>query len=263
VTGNAWGIADVNGDGLADLIGASGDYILVWPGTGNPSYTNSPIIYLPPHGLALPDFQIADMDHDGHADLLSQGIILYSDSQFNFTAVQVPFTAPYIVGDVNGDGYLDIVTNGQTWLGGPNRTFRSVPNFFGIPDGETAVVADFNGDGKLDIATSAGTMWYGNGMGDFYEQGEFTGEGPLGGLVVGDFNHDGLPDIAAGLQSSHQIALFINAGNGGFKRSYYASGVSTIAMTSGDFNHDGKTDLVVCNYVSLIANPNTVVIFGK
>jgi hypothetical protein len=263
VSASAWAMADINGDGLADLIGGAGDAVLVWPGTGNPTFPGSPITYTPPIPMAISELQIKDMDNDGHPDLVSSGIILYSDSQFNFTPVQVPFTVPYVIGDFNGDGFLDIATNGQTWLGGPNRTFTPVPNVFGLPDGNIAAVGDFNGDGNLDIATTGGIIWYGNGRGDFYQQGAFTADAPLGGIVVGDFNHDGLPDIAVGLQLPHQIAVFINDGQGGFQRSYYASGAATFGMASADFNQDGKIDLVVCNQVLVYAIPNALVIFGK
>jgi hypothetical protein len=267
VTTNAWAIADLNGDGFADMIGGSGSEVLIWPGTGNPNFPGSPIAFTPPQQVVLSELQIVDMDKDGYRDLVSAGIILYSDKQYNFTPVLVPFTAPFIIGDFNGDGYLDIVTNGQTWLGGPNRTFTPVTNHFGMSDGDTtgaaAVAADFNVDGKLDIATTDGTIWYGTGTGDFYMQGEFTSEQSLYGMVVGDFNHDGLPDLAAGMLGPNQIVVFINDGKGGFERSFYASGAAAINLAAGDFNQDGKTDLVVSDYVVIQAPPNALVIFGK
>jgi len=124
-------------------------------------------------------------------------------------------------------------------------------------------VADFNRDGHLDIATTDGVMWYGTGTGDFYYQGEFTAEQSFDGMVVGDFNHDGLPDIAAGMLMSNQIVVFINDGKGGFERSFYASGAAAYNLAAADFNQDGKTDLVVSDYVVIQAPPNALVIFGK
>lgn len=124
--------------------------------------------------------QIVDMDHNGFPDLTSSGIILYSDKQYNFTPILISFTDPYVIGDFNGDGYPDIVTGSQTWLGGPNRTFTAMTNSIGLGDGggtgATAVVADFNQDGHLDIVTNDGVIWYGTGTGDFYMQGAITAD---------------------------------------------------------------------------------------
>jgi len=256
-------IADLNHDGLADLVGGTGNEVWVWPGTGDPSFPGSPLSYTPPIQFNFSDLQIFDMDKDGYPDLLSDGLILYSDSEYNFTPLKVPFIGPFVVGDFNGDGYLDIATNAETFLGGPNRTFTQIPNLLGLPDGVYFAVGDFDGDSTLDIATSDGTIWYGDGQGNFYQQGIFTADAPAGGIVVADFNGDGLPDIALGLQTAQQIAVFINNGKGGFERSFYASGAATYGMTSADFNRDGKADLVVCNFVSLVATPNALVIFGK
>ncbi len=83
------------------------------------------------------------------------------------------------------------------------------------------------------------------------------------GIVVGDFNHEGLPDIAAGLLLSNQIAIFINDGKGGYQRSFYASGAGAINLTAFDLNLDGKTDLVVSNFIDIQSPPNALVIFGK
>ena len=77
------------------------------------------------------------MDNDGFPDLISAGIIPCSDGHYNFAPVQFGFGDPLVIGDFNGDGYLDIVCNIQTWLGGPNRTFTAVNNAIDLADVET------------------------------------------------------------------------------------------------------------------------------
>ena len=59
------------------------------------------------------------------------------------------------------------------------------------------VLADLNGDGKLDVASGAGNvLLLGNGDGTFQPPLTLGAGGP--GIAVGDFNHDGKPDLAVG-----------------------------------------------------------------
>jgi len=63
-------------------------------------------------------------------------------------------------------------------------------------------VADFNSDGILDVATAnstggAITVFLGNGDGTFGESSSLGSQlGAVGQVVQGDFNHDGIPDLA-------------------------------------------------------------------
>jgi hypothetical protein len=109
--------------------------ILIWPGTGNPNFSTSSVVVIPPvagTGFSAAALQIADMDADGRPDLVMANVILYNDGNFNFTAVQVTFgytNSPFVIGDFNHDGLLDIAMDSFTLLGQPGRTFRQVtPN---------------------------------------------------------------------------------------------------------------------------------------
>lgn len=67
-------------------------------------------------------------------------------------------------------------------------------------------------------------------------------------VVTGDFNHDGIADIAKiTLKESGRLAVFLGQPNGSFKEvtSMPLPGRTPRAMVAGDFNRDGIPDLIV------------------
>jgi hypothetical protein len=265
-------IADVNGDGLADLIGVDGPNLAVWPGTGDPNFSGSPIVTDTPSSASVePTIQVADVDGDGHPDVIASGSIFFGAGNFQFSPVTIPLSAPLAIGDFNGDGKLDLAGPAQTLLNQGNRQFTSVQSNLNMTvwPGTTPVVADFNGDGMLDVAwVNSESPSYveisdGQGDGTFYLQGAVTGGQYAGGIAVGDFNGDGRPDILTGLMFAQQMVLYTNDGQGGFEASYFASGANTTSLACADFNHDGKTDVVIVNFGEDFRPPNALVIFGK
>lgn len=270
VTPDALMIADLDGDGRAELIGA-GSTLLIWPGTGDPTFSGAPV----PVTVSFPifDLKIADLDKDGQLDLVLvgtnfSGTILYGKGNFRFDSVQVPFQGPIVVGDFNGDGFGDIASPVVTFLGSANRTFQSVRTDLNLSavSGHIPVGGDFNGDGKLDIAflnDNIVEIEYGRGDGTFFLQGAVALEDRGGAITVSDYNGDGLQDIAVGLLFAHQMVILTNDGQGGFLKTYYASGVQAVSMVQADFNKDMKPDLALTNFGLNFRPPNVVVIFHK
>jgi len=263
-------LADLNGNGLAELIGIQGANVVIWPGTGDPSFGAAPIQIGVP-GLTVSQMQIADMDGDGRPDIVLPGVILYNEGNFKFTVVPVkswPLSTsnPFVIADFNQDGRLDIVTSSSTLLGQSGRTFQSVsPNGLNLVNGTAA--GDFNQDGYPDVIFE-GIVYYGKGDGTFYEQsrlnvGPVQDQGVLNALAVRDFNGDGRPDILECLFFSEQCVLFTNDGSGGFQRSYFASGASSTGLIAVDFTGNGKLDLVLTNYLVDYRPANFDVIFHK
>src|SRR5256885_16874202 len=68
------------------------------------------------------------------------------------------YLIPVAVGDVNGDGKLDLITasvgNGMVavMLGNGDGTFQPAQMYPFVGDPESLGVRDFNGDGKPDLA---------------------------------------------------------------------------------------------------------------
>jgi FG-GAP-like repeat/FG-GAP repeat len=135
---------------------------------------------------------------------------------------------------------------------------------------EGVVVADFNGDGKPDIAVSNFDT---NTIAVFLNNGGGTFRAPIitavqltnamglniGALSVGDFNHDGKPDLVVGTIAGSQVSIvLLGKGDGTFSQ------LAPIPNSFGffhakvvDLNGDGHQDLVFAE------NGNISVSLGK
>jgi len=88
-----------------------------------------------------------------------------------------------------------------------------------------------------------------------------AGSGPFA-AAVGDFNGDGIPDLAVANVSSDNVTILLGNGSGGFTEaagSPFAAGTSPYSVAVADFNGDGTCDLVVANRSS----NNVTVLLGN
>ena len=79
-------------------------------------------------------------------------------------------------------------------------------------------------------------------------------------VIVGDFNSDGISDLAMANIFNGKVGILLGNGRGGFDPStpVDSGGSFPMSLTVSDFNRDGKSDLAVAN-----ANSNNVrVLFG-
>jgi hypothetical protein len=260
--------ADLIGKGEYDLFGSSLSTLTIWPNNSTLDFSSSPVTV--PQPITGP-VAIADMDSDGHPDIVDEDQILFGNSSYHFTSVALsPHLNgdPFVIGDFNGDGRPDIANDSFTLLNTGNRTFRQVFGNAPLLNGTQSVVGDFNGDGLDDIAimdsgVAAISIYYSNGDGTFYLATLIQPEQFVNGLAVGDFDGDGHLDLACGLINSHDAVIFFNNGQGEFSRSFFATGAFAIGLTAADLNHNGKLDLIVPNFILDFRPTNADIIFHK
>jgi hypothetical protein len=235
----------------------------------------------------------ADFNGDGKLDLAvanqtgsnSNVMILLGNGDGTFQAPASYSTAAtsavfMAVGDFNNDGAPDLaVVNGTTQdsvsilLGNGDGTFQSaVLMSSGGAFPKSVAVADLNGDGIPDLAVANGcatdtnlacssdgavAVLLGNGDGTFQAPVSYDSAGNQANFVaVGDFNGDGVPDLAvanlassAGGSSAGVLSLLLGNGDGTFQSAVtYASGGNyALAASVADFNGDGQPDVAVVN----------------
>ncbi len=144
----------------------------------------------------------------------------------------------------------------------------------------SVAAGDFNLDGRADLAVSVASsasvnVAIGNGLGGFSTPVKYSvAENPSNywgsskGVVVGDFNRDGKPDLVA-VSDANSVAVLLGDGAGGFgAATHFSTGQSPRSLVAGDFNRDGKPDLALkANYSDqitiLLGNGNGVFAAGQ
>ena len=307
------GAGDLNNDGYADLL------IGAWGYSGN---TGKVYLYMyGMNGTLFNDLTITgeatntflgfsvssagDVNGDGYSDVIvgafgyssytGRAYIYYGGSSMN-NASDVTFTGEAVsnyfgysvslAGDVNGDGYSDVIIGASTYSSNTGRAYifyggssmnnaadvtftgEAVSNYFGC---SVSSAGDINGDGYSDVIIGANTYSSNTGRAYIYYGGSsmnnaadvtFTGEDVSNYFgcsvsLAGDVNGDGFSDVIVGA-----FGYSMNTGRayifyGGFSMNNIADIIVTgesvndygrSVSSAGDVNGDGLSDIIFGAY---------------
>lgn len=256
--------ADLNGDGILDLVtaGTGSDKVAVLIGNGDGTF-KAFVSYQ--GGATNGTVAIGDVTGDGIQDLVVDDDtgpfgsvrILQGNGNGTFKAsVSYQLSLESIevrLGDLNGDGKLDIVAEGYTTgqvavlLNNGNGTFGTNSLYTVSSNTVDLELLDVNGDGRLDVVTTGDAVGVilGNGNGSFSAVSLFSGLTSANSLAWDDLNYDGIEDLVVGDYSNGTANVFIGNGNGTFKaRVSYQFVAGARSVNLGDFNGDGYSDIV-------------------
>jgi hypothetical protein len=216
-----------------------------------------------------------DFNNDGNPDIAisstyNQIAVFIGNGDGTFTGPTIYnltfyVTGSVVVGDFNNDGNLDLAVvggdtsgNGLAFLAGNGDGTFSAPVYFPTTlagASITAVAADFSNDQDLDLfvggnGSSQVVLGYGNGT---FQNGQYE---PVygNGVAAGDFNNDGILDVATTqsypYDNSTGLSVLLGNGDATFQSPQAYSGMqSPLGIATGDFNGDKILDLAVTDYL--------------
>lgn len=269
-------VADNDGNGAADLFALSGNgnRVNLWLADGA-----GKLLGARNYDSVLTDARFvasADFDGDGDFEAVVGGnapglSLMGRDGSGLEVDGLVPVGADVRqieVADLGGDGRPDLLLA----VPGGLRLFRneSTPGLYSFVDQVSAnfdlgsattpssiEIADVNGDGNDDLVVcdpATDTVFVLAGTSDAFAFGPAVAIDVAGGpidAVAGDYNGDGLVDLAVARSTLADVAILQNDDNLGFNEVMLVPvglvGQTPTSLLGDDFNGDGLTDLVISN----------------
>ncbi|MCO6438899.1 MAG: VCBS repeat-containing protein [Phycisphaerae bacterium] len=280
-------LLDVNGDGYIDLAALPrlGIGPHIWFGDGEGRWKENSWKLSATQTSCGGGFDFGDINGDGHLDMAvadhCNGIFVYlGDGQGGWIPIAQGLfpedllpgaqkrqmfqgAEDLVLGDVNGDGFPDIVSGAadeggiNVYLGNGTGDNWKRQDQTSLPASRWTVrveLADVNGDGIKDLLASHSVgprVWLSDGKGGWTAASDGLPspmiEGLYGGLSTGDFNEDGRVDIAvANWVDGPEV--YLQQADGSWRKMpdvFPDMQGGAVGLDTDDLNQDGHLDLVV------------------
>ncbi|MGE5927735.1 MAG: FG-GAP repeat domain-containing protein [Gemmatimonadota bacterium] len=226
-----------------------------------------------------PIIEFADVNGDGALDIVvgngrrSSLEVLLGDGRGNFVfGRSIPLATrderhEFDLGDVDGDGDLDIVDAGgiesgsagylRVYAGDGRGRFVAPGRRMAVqipPAPRGTLLTDLDGDGDLDVALghpdSLVSVLLNDGAAGFTPSAgsPFRVAGPAYGLAAADLNGDGRTDLAAATAGSVTVLVGSARGFEPAPGSPYRAGPGAYRIVAGDIDQDGRPDLLASSF---------------
>ena len=271
-------LADLNGDGKADLVELSGGGPSVLMNEGSGTFA-TPVLYSWKNGAGSA-MAIGDVTGDGKLDLVigseydpTQSVVVLPGRGDGTFGAALFYPGPIIpssiaLGDLNGDGKLDIaVTGGQgngvvAVLLNSGSGFLAATNYTIPGYTKNVQIGDVTGDGKADLVLGGVSLMVNQGNGTFSAIRPISAASIVA-MTLADLDGDSRLDIVAvdlAMGWEQDVIVFHNAGNGAFVTAQSSpAGPAPSTLAIADLDGDGHPDVVLPSL-----NGNTMnVLMGK
>jgi hypothetical protein len=279
-------VGDIDDDGDADLVAS----IREGPGTIAVFLAESPGVFAPAvqYGTTNVSFVLVmtDLDNDEDLDVAVQigfavsvlrnagdGTFLPAET-YNVVQAPIIYAADLVAGDVDGDGWTDLVAVNDCPLGcdaavailinaGDGTFLPPVPVDLGVAHAGAVRVDDLDGDQDADLAVvdcifpgSDLVIALNDGAGAFSVLSRPATERNCSvgsvttpdGIALLDVDADGDADAVLTSRSDDEVRVLLNQGDLTFDASTaLAVGDQPIAVAAGDLDGDGRADVVTAD----------------
>lgn len=283
--------ADFNGDGIPDIavVNQTDNTASIFLGNGDGTFTLKGTVATGKSPVAIAS---GDVNADGHIDLAvvnqadnTVSVLLGNGDgtfqpQTTFATGATP--SSIIASDFNNDGKVDLAVANEAantisvFLGNGNGTFTNSTTLItgNVPVAIVAGQFNLNNSTNIDLATvnqkdNTLSVYLGNGDGTF-TQGQTSllsntsasGNKPVA-ITSGDFNVDGLSDLAVTDQQADTVSVLIGNGDGSFATPLVLpAGSGPAGLVSGRFRAATRPpDLAIAdssaNQLTIILNNAT------